>query len=473
MTGTDTSLRMHAARGAAWSAVSSIVLRMGSLVVGIVLARLLSPEEFGVYAVALTVQSILMTVADLGLSSDLIRSEEPEKLAPTIATLGLISGGSMTLLTALTATVVAQAMGSPEAAPAIVVLSFTLVLGSISLVPYAMLMRRFQQRAMFLVGAVDFAVSTVVTITLVLMGFGVMALALGRLIAQIVSSTMQFFLARVRPRYGLDRTRLRPILAFGLPIATANLLAWGLLNVDNVILARMLGVTALGFYVLAFNISSWPMNALSQSVRAISMPYFSRADSPSSGLATVAAIGWAGALPAGGVLAVLSAPLISVLYGDRWLAAAPVLAALGVYGALRVVFDIFTGFLYARGRAQPVLWIQVVWLITLVAGMVLATGPFGIVGAAWVHVGVAAAVVLPLYLAVLRQSGIHVGPLVRRAAWPTCAALPAIGAALACRLLVENDLGALLLGGISAVGVYAALMWPWARVEWRRLRADS
>ncbi len=62
---------------------------MGGLVVGIVLARLLAPEQFGVYAVALTVQSILITVADLGLSADLIRSDEPERIAPTVATLGL------------------------------------------------------------------------------------------------------------------------------------------------------------------------------------------------------------------------------------------------------------------------------------------------------------------------------------------------------------------------------------------------
>lgn len=470
MTGTEQSLKMTAARGAAWSAVSSIVLRLGSLVVGIVLARLLTPEQFGVYAVALTVQSVLSTVSDLGLSSDLIRSEEPEKIAPTIATLGLVSGATMTLVTAATSTSVAGLLGSPEAAPAISILAFTLVLGSISLVPYSMLMRRFQQRAMFLVGAVDFVVSTTVTLVLIFFGFGVMGLALGRVAAQVVSSTMQFFLARVRPRYGLDRTRLKPILAFGVPIATANLLAWGLLNVDNVILARMVGVTALGYYVLAFNISSWPMNALSQSVRAISMPYFSRADGPSGGLATVVAIGWAGALPAGGVLAVLSAPLISVLYGDRWLAAAPVLAALGIYGALRVVFDIFTGFLYARGRAQPVLWIQVIWLITLVMGMIVATGSYGIVGAGWVHVIVAAAVVLPAYLIVLRQSGVRVMPLIRRSLWPTAAAIPAIVAAVVCHTFIDHDLLALLIGGLAAVAVYAGLVWPWAWREWRRIR---
>ena len=65
--------------GIAWSGAANLVLRIGSLVVGICLARLLSPEHFGVYGVALIVQTILMSLADLGLSADLIRSDEPER----------------------------------------------------------------------------------------------------------------------------------------------------------------------------------------------------------------------------------------------------------------------------------------------------------------------------------------------------------------------------------------------------------
>jgi PST family polysaccharide transporter len=90
-------LGRKAATGAAWSGVSTIVLRLGSVLVGIVLARILTPDQFGVYAIALTVQGILMTVADLGLSAELIRSDDPERIAPTVATFGLISGAGLTV----------------------------------------------------------------------------------------------------------------------------------------------------------------------------------------------------------------------------------------------------------------------------------------------------------------------------------------------------------------------------------------
>ena len=62
-------------RGLVWSSINSALLRLGSLLLGIVLARLLAPDEFGIYAIALTVQSVLITLADLGMSVDLVRSD--------------------------------------------------------------------------------------------------------------------------------------------------------------------------------------------------------------------------------------------------------------------------------------------------------------------------------------------------------------------------------------------------------------
>jgi lipopolysaccharide exporter len=302
-----------------------------------------------------------------------------------------------------------------------------------------------------------------------------MGLAIGRVAAQIVSTTLQFVLAKVVPRFAIERAFLGPVLAFGLPIAAANLLSWVLLNVDNIVLARVAGPTALGFYVLAFNISSWPMSALSQMVRSISLPYFSRRGESSDGLGAVISLAWAGALPAGAVLAALSGPVIAVVYGGNWMPAAPVLAALGLYGSLRVVFDVFAAFLYSRGLSRPVLWIQVIWLVVLVVGMIVAGTTFGIVGAAWVHVLVAVVIILPAYLFALARAGVRLRQVLRAAAWPTLAALPALAVAVAVRLLIADSLTALLVGGLGAGLVYCLCIWPWVRgrlAEARALRAQ-
>jgi len=453
-------------RGAlGWSTISTLILRVGTFVVGIVLARILSPEQFGVFAVALTVQAVLITLADLGLSADLIRTAEPRRIAPTVATLGLVAGAVMTAGMALSAHSLASLLGSPAAGDVIVVLSFTLVLGGAGLVPYAMLQRRFQQKRLFLIAVIDFIVGTTITLVLLWAGWGVMALAVGRVAAQSVTLILQFALSGERPRYGIDPTVVRPVLAFGLPIAAANLLSWALLNIDNVVISRISGPVALGFYFLAFNISSWPMSALGQIVRSIALPTFSRSvvarNDPS--LATATSLTWAVALPAGAFLALLSGPLIAIVYGDKWAAAAPVLAALGLFGAVRAIFDLIVAYLLSRGASRVVLVIQVLWFVLLVPATILSTLWWGIEGAAWSHLAVSLAIVLPAYLIAARRSGANIRLVLSNGWQPVTAMIPAGLTVLGATLLLRNDLWALIVGGCAGGAIYLLLMFRWVR----------
>jgi lipopolysaccharide exporter len=470
MSAATSTLARDVKRGLAWSTTSNLILRVSSLAVGIVLAHLLRPVDFGVFAVALTVQSILMTLADLGLSADLIRSENPERKAPTVATLALTVGSLLTVGMVLSAQGVANTLGSPDAASTIAVLGFTLVLGAAGVVPYAMLQRRFQQKQLFIVASADFVVGTTVTIFLVLIGWGVISLAIGRVAAACLSLVLQFAFARIRPKLGFDRELVRPILAFGLPIAAANLLSWALLNVDNIVISRIAGPTALGFYVLAFNISNWPMSAVGQVVRSIALPLFSRSSPENrfAALSTTSALTWSVALPGGVFLAVLSAPLISVVYGERWLPGAAVLAALGIFGGLRALFDVFVSYLLARGASRAVLWTQVLWVASLVPAIIAATGWMGIVGAGWVHLAVAVVVVLPAYLVALHRNGISIAGLARCCWQPVAAVIPAAGIALAASALFPSPLVDLAVGAVVGGGAYVLLMYRWVT---RRIRA--
>jgi PST family polysaccharide transporter len=454
-------------RGLLWSTLNSLALRFGSLVVGIVLARLLAPEDFGVYAIALTVQSVLLTLADLGMSVDLVRADDPERRAPTVATVSLVTSILLAISMSLTAKPVADLMGSPDAASVIMVLSWSIVISGAGVVPYAMLQRNFQQRKLFASSAADFATSTIVTLGLILLGLGPIALALGRVVAQIVATTLQFIFAKLRPRFGLDREIARSAIAYGLPLAGANLLSWALLNIDNVVISRVAGPTALGLYVLAFNVSSWPMSAIGQAVRSVSLAGFSHAsrdeDSRDGGLSTGVSLTWAAALPAGVLLAALSQPLITLLYGKRWSESATVLAALGMFGALRVVLDLLATFLMARGATKPVLYVQILWFVGLIPGVIVATHWKGIAGAGWSHLVVSAALVLPAYAIALWRLGFSPRILLAAMWVPTLAAVPTWWVAHEIADAVSEPILALLAGGLAGSLVYLALCYRWAR----------
>jgi len=451
--------------GLAWSTLNSLALRAGSFALGIVLARLLTPNQFGVYAVALTVQAVLMTLADLGLSADLIRSEDPDRRAPTVGALGLASGLALAVTMAATAGPLARLLGSPGSSHVIAALSVTLVLAGAGVVPYAMLQRRFQQKTLLAIAAVDFVVSTTITVALIATGWGVMALAVGRIVGQAVTLVLQFVLSGTRPKYTVDRDQAGSVLRFGLPLAGANMLSWALLNIDNVVIARVAGTVALGYYVLAFNISNWPMSAIGQVVRSVALPTFSRLErrhgDPSLAIGT--ALTWAFALPAGAALAVLAAPLVNFVYGARWSPSVPVLAALGLFGALRVVFDLMASYLLARGASRQVLWVQLIWFAALVPAMILGTHWYGIAGGGWAHLVVAVVVILPAYLVAVRHTGADMR-LLAAAFWPPLlAAIPAAAGGYAAAAFIDSPALALLSGAILGGALYGALLFPWLK----------
>jgi PST family polysaccharide transporter len=474
-------------RGLAWGSAGSVVLRFGNVLVGIVLARLLAPEDFGVFALALAVQGVLVTVVDLGLSADLVRSREPRRLEPTVATISLVLGALLAGSMAATAEPVARALGSERAAPVIAVLAATLVVSAAGVVPYARLQRGFHQREIFATGLVDLVVGTVVTVLLVRAGWGPMALAVSRLVAQPAATGAQFLLSRTVPRFGYDPALARGAIAYGAPLAGANLLSIALLAVDKVVLARGAGEVALGYYVLAFNVASWPMTVIGQTVRPVALAAFARLDGRAGagsgppggggaggdgeaaggvgdaseagdgGLALATRLTWAAAVPVACLLGALSMPVVTLLYGGRWAPAAGALAALAAFGALRVLFDLFATYLSARGATRPVLGVQVAWLVALVPAVVVGARVGGSAGVGWAHVVVAAVVVLPLYLVAVRRSGADLRALARATWLPLAAAGPTVGAAVLVARQVGGSLGALAAGGTAGALVYVAV----------------
>ena len=142
-----------------WSLAGNFTLRLGILVVGIVLARLLTAEQFGVYAIALALQTLLQTLATVGLGAALVRCDEPERLAPTVATIALVSGSVLAGAMAMWSRPAAELVGVPDAASVIAVLSLTMVLTGIATVPHALLTRRFEQKTLFILAFITSSIT--------------------------------------------------------------------------------------------------------------------------------------------------------------------------------------------------------------------------------------------------------------------------------------------------------------------------
>lgn len=473
-------LRGRVRRGLAWGFVNSLTMRLATLALGIVLAHLLTPKAFGAFAVALVIQTILVNFADLGMSADLIRRPDWHRRVPTVSSISLLAGGVLSAAMVAAAPTLATALGSSEAAPVIAVMSLSLLIAGAGVAPFATIQREFQQTRYFVIVLTSFLLGSGLAVLLIA-GFrwGAMALAVGKLVEQSCSVVLQFSLTRTRPRFGFDRTVARSALAFGLPVCGANALSWMVLNVDYVVIGHVAGAVTLGLYVLAFNMSSWPVNALVQAVRNVALPGFSRLDSTSSAKSFVSSLALvlAAGLLVAALLAPLASPLVTFVYGARWLRSAGALAVLAVFGAMRIVFDLMATFLIARGGSRPVLLVQVVWVTALVPAMVVGVQAGGIVGAGVAHLVVALTVVLPAYVLALKRQGVAPLALARAAAPPVGAALVAGAAVWASSQVSDVAWQALVLGSVIGILAYLALLRPWLRPRvsgsWRSAATET
>lgn len=462
----ERSLGSLAGRGALWAVLANITMRFASIAVTAALARILSPEDFGVFAIAIAVYLVVASLAELGMASAIARSAtEPEDIAPTVTSISILVSGVISALMAIFAPALAAVLGQPEAAEPIRILSLCLMLTGIFAVPGAQLVREFRQDRIFLATVVGFVVANPILIVLALHGGGATAFAWSRVIGQVATGIV--FVMSTRRHYlpGWRSEAVGPLVRFGLPLSIANLVNWSLLNADYLILGRLVDAAQVGVYMIAFNVASWSTAILGSVLNSVVVPVFGRvsADRTELGRALLSATQLVAlvSMPIGAMTLALSTPLIRTVFGAKWAESAPVLTVLSLYGVLYAFSLLYANVLVATGKTLRLLLVQVGWVATLVPAIVFGLRHQGLVGVAWAHVVTIGLVAVPAYaLVVLRITGQRIGPLISSVTRPLLAAVLAGGAAWLVAYLLPNALSSFLLGGTAGGVVYLLLAGP-------------
>jgi O-antigen/teichoic acid export membrane protein len=462
-------LHRKVSSGLRWSFLNSIVARIGSVAFGIVMARLLVPEDFGVYAVALLVVNVLLGLNDLGLLLAVVRWPGELRVAAGTA-LTLATGSSLLLygLVFVGAAPYAEFMGAPEATPLLRVLALTIVIDGLTTVPHGLLVRSFAQDRLARCEFAALPVGVTVGLLLALNGAGPWSLVAAYVVGNVVSALLMWIWAPLRVLPGFDMAAARWMLTYGGPLALTSLLEYVLLNADYLVVGRVLGPVALGLYLLAYNISNWPVAIITDAVRRVSIAGFSRLEDDEARLRAsfrrTFTVMVSASLPLVIALAVLAEDLVGVLYGSKWLPAAGVLTWLAVLGGVRVavgyVFDLLVGI----GRTRLTLFLKGTWLVTLVPALIWAAETGGIQRVGLVHAAVGLLVVTPMFLTATRAVGVGPRTIAKDLARPLGAGAVAAAIGLAVVDAVPGGWARLLLVGPTILVVYAAIAVPWPAV---------
>jgi O-antigen/teichoic acid export membrane protein len=459
------TLFARAGRALRINVLNTLLGRFGTLAIGIALARILGPEEFGTFAVALLALLAVLSFNELGVSLAIVRwPGSPREIAPTVATLSTLSSAVLAAVTVAVAPFFCAAMGAPDATDVVRVLAASILIDGLVATSAAMLQREFRAGRRMVIDQTVGWVGALSSIAMALAGFGAMSLAMGRITGALIGAVL--FIHAQPIRFGFDRAVARRLLNFGLPLAGSSVIVFGVKFVDQFVVGTVLGPVALGFYVLAFNLSNWPVTVFSQPVREVSPAAFARLqnDPPALRSAFVSSVGLLAAvtLPVCLVLTGAAEPIISVVYGSAWTPAAMALTWLGVFAGLRILFELVYDYFVVLGSTRAVFTVQVIWFVALVPALYAGAELGGIAGAAFANVAVAVVVVVPLYLLELKRAEIAWLSLAKGVALPLACGAGVAVISVAAGRLTTLDFLALAIAGLATL---AALAMEWSRMR--------
>jgi len=446
----------HAAMGGvAWQGFSYLLGKVLVLASTVVLARLLTPSDFGVVGLALVFIQYVEGITDLGVAEALVYMPSSDDRNDAVMVLSLIWSGLLTLVGVLAAPAVAGFFHRPDIAPMFRVLSLSLLVRGAAEVPEALLRKELRFRRRFRADLSRVVAQGVVSIALAATGFGPWAIVYGYLTASVVWGIVAWTLVPYRPgrrTLFVDRSLFRPLLAFGVPAAGNVILLSLVFDIDYLIVGRVLGPHSLGLYTLAFRIPELAIINVFVVLSAVAYPVFAKAGSDRNRLRR----GYLMAVRlqsfygmAAGVGMALAAPmLIHVVFGSRWDASIVPLEALSLYAAFRSLGIGYVDVLKAVGRTRLVFTLGLVRLVAVLPALLIAVR-FGITGVSWAQAAVALVLAAAMQAVALRVLEVPIRSL-------AAALVPAL--AVAVGVAVGGGAVRLLMPGPEAVRLVAALV---------------
>jgi lipopolysaccharide exporter len=466
------SMTRRTARGMAWAYGSYVGGRVLVLVATAILARLLTPKEFGLVALALTFTAFLDMLKDFGVAEALIIVDEKEvaEKAETAWLVMQVGGVLLFVLVSALGPLAASFYDEPQLKAIMPVLGGTFILRSLGAAHYAIAQKSMDFRTRTAAELADVIVRGVAGVALALGGAGAWSLVLGYVAGTAAMTAALWLLVPWRPRFAPRRDHLRELLGFGGALTGVSLAGAVLGNVDRLLIGRVLGTAPLGVYSLASRLPELLIINLSVVAGQVLFPAFAAVDRDALHQAFLSSLRYAAmvALPLAAFMGVLAEPLVLAAFGDQWLEAVDVMQIFTLY-ALVSPITLVCGTVYkARGRAGLLLKMAILQVLITVPAVAIVVDD-GIVAVA-ICQAAAAGIILFVSLAVaMRMLAVSIPPVLV-ALWPPVLGGLAVGAvAWLTERVVGGTWPTILVAAPLCAAAYALLMLLFARESVQRL----
>lgn len=376
-----TSLGQRAAHATWWSLLE-IASRYGAqFAVTVVLARLLTPEDFGLIAMLIVFTSLGATLVDAGFGTALIqRKHVTGDDEATVFVFAFLSGVVVGTVIWLAAPFIAHLYHQPRLVQLTHLVAWVLPLGGLGAVPDALLTKQLKFRKRATAEILASTASGVIAVVLAWRGFGVWSIAWQVVVAATLRMALLWLFSAWRPMGRFTMPAFRKLFGFGGYMLSARLLDTLSNRAQLLLLGWLFNASTLGYYTLAQNAQQAPADLMGAVLNRVGLPVFSEISNQPDKLRNALRFTLRTSLflflPGMAGLALLAKPIIQMVYGARWESAAPILALLALASALWPFHVLNLAALTSQGRSDRFLRLEVVKKVVLLV-LVVAASPFG------------------------------------------------------------------------------------------------
>ena len=381
-------LTQRVVHAGSWVFISRASVRSLSLSRTVILARLLTPEDFGVMAIALVVRFFLEVATSAGFGAALVqRQGDIRDYLDTAWSLNILRGVLLATVLLLGAPYFASFFHATSAVPVMQVMALAVFLQSLSNPGMIYFQKDLEFHRRFQYEATRTIVEVGVAITLAVALKSVWALAFGVLAGEFVGLLVSYLIHPYRPHLRIEWPKARELYRFGRWVYLGALLDAVSTQVDRGIVARLLGTASLGMYQMATRLSHTLPWEISYGVYSVAFPSYARIQDETHRLRiaylrtleVVASL----MIPFAVAVFFLGDDFVAQVLGDQWLPAVPAMKVLAFAGCLRSLTAPLRALLYGVGRPMSAIWINTTRNVVLIASVYPLASSLGVTGAAF------------------------------------------------------------------------------------------
>ncbi len=399
--------------GVIWSFLNQGGNQIFSLLVTFILARLLTPEEFGTIGMIAVFTGFAGIFVDFGFSTALIQKLEiTQKDINTVYFINLASGFLLTILFFFLAPLIAEFYEKPILTILTRSLSPIFIISAISGINRALTIKNLNFKLTTVISLVSLIISSSTAILMAYNGYGVWSILIKMVVDQLVITTLYLIFSPFSQKPVFNKKSFKSLFKVGSYMAGDSIINYWSRNADNLLIGKLLGDSSLGIYTKAYAVMLLPLRNISRVIGRVMFPSFSRLQNDIDQIRSIymkatKLIAFI-TFPLMAGLALLAEPFVLVAFGKNWMEMVPIISILSLLGATQSILTLNGTIYNSLGKSYIAFRISIIMSIMNVIGFIIGIKLGGLKGLVIAYAIVGFITAIPNFYIAGKQIGVSI-----------------------------------------------------------------